>query len=414
MLYLATDQHGKQLTQNVRNEAGEVIERRQVSTRGDQPRSYLLDLARRSAAEGGFMAIVEVCGFNDWYLDLLRECGCREIVLVQPDRKSRRKTDRRDANALGELLWINRHRLLAGERVQGLRQVRILTPAEREERRLTQLRCRTGGELTRTINTVWAMLRRLNLQHDLPTKGIQTRAARAWLKKLALGAYDRLELDQLLARWDLLREQLDALDNEIARRVADHPAAQLLMSMPGGGAYTSLALAARVGDVSRFPRPRSLANYWGLTPSCHNSGETNDRLGSITKEGSPLARFLLGQMVLHALRYDPVLRRWYKRIKQRRGSKIARVAVMRRLATIVWHLLTKKQNYQVGGPPAKKVRRHEPAEPSPAPSRPSSRGRRRQPERGAATEPGAAATAVLPEETGPPGRTPAARKKVPS
>jgi len=80
------------------------------------------------------------------------------------------------------------------------------------------------------------------------------------------------------------------------------------------------------------------------------------RLGSITKEGSRVARFLLGQMVLHVLRKDGAMRNWYRQIRRRRGSKIARVAVMRRLATIIWHMLRKQEGYQCGGPPRRKLR----------------------------------------------------------
>jgi len=94
----------------------------------------------------------------------------------------------------------------------------------------------------------------------------------------------------------------------------------------------------------------SLANYWGITPVCRNSGEATDRLGSITKEGSALARYLLGQMVLHALRKDAWMRSWYQRIKKRRGSKIARVAVMRQLTTRLCHVLKHQHPYVPGGP----------------------------------------------------------------
>jgi transposase len=125
--------------------------------------------------------------------------------------------------------------------------------------------------------------------------------------------------------------------------------------MPGAGAYASLALAARIGRIERFPRPESLANYWGLTPGCRNSGEATDRLGSITKQGSATARFILGQMVLHVLRRDATMRAWYLRIKKRRGAKIARVAVMRRLATILWHMLKHNAPYVVGGPPRRQL-----------------------------------------------------------
>ena len=96
---------------------------------------------------------------------------------------------------------------------------------------------------------------------------------------------------------------------------------------------------------------------WGLTPRCRDSGETKQRLSSITKEGSALARFVLGQAVVHVLRKDAVLRHWYKEIKRRRGSKIARVAVMRRLTTIIWNLLSKEQTYVPGGPRRQAERR---------------------------------------------------------
>ena len=54
---------------------------------------------------------------------------------------------------------------------------------------------------------------------------------------------------------------------------------------------------------------------------------------------------------------DTWMRTWFRAIKRRRGSKIARVAVMRRLATIIWHLLTKSEPYVCGGPPHARLKR---------------------------------------------------------
>jgi transposase len=121
MLYLAVDQHRKQLTVNLRNEAGDVLVKRQVSTQWTRVREFMDDVRMRSSPEGGFVTILEVCGFNDWLLKLLAEYGCRETLLIQPTKRSKKKTDRRDASALGEILWVNRQRLLAGQRVQGFR-----------------------------------------------------------------------------------------------------------------------------------------------------------------------------------------------------------------------------------------------------------------------------------------------------
>lgn len=347
MLYLGIDLHSKQLTINLRGEDGEVLQRRQVSTRGDEPRKFLAEVAERAGGEG-YVAIVEVCGFHDWLAELLPACGCREIVLIQPDKRSKRKTDRRDAQHLSEILWVNRERLLKGQKVQGLRRVVPPTPADRDDRRLTQLRRNVGAELTRTINAIRYILRRLNIEQHCPTKGIQTKAARKWLKEtVQLSDLDRFEINHLLAQWKLLEDYQEQLDARIGERTQQHRQAVVLKTIPGASGYTALALAARIGDIKRFPSPRSLANYWGVTPSCRNSGESGQRLGSITKEGSTLARFLLGQLVLHVLKKDPTMRHWFRRIKLRRGSKIAYVAVMRRLAVIAWHMLTKHEPYHV-------------------------------------------------------------------
>ena len=156
--------------------------------------------------------------------------------------------------------------------------------------------------------------------------------------------------------WERIHHAVLMADREQAGRDVS-PTAAIIATIPGAGAYSSLTLSSRIGSIERFPRPSSLANYWGLTPGCRNSGDVTDRLGSITKQGSATARYILGQLVLHVLRRDGAMRAWYLRIKKRRGSKIARVAVMRRLATILWHMLKHHQAYQVGGPPRQKLRR---------------------------------------------------------
>jgi len=188
---------------------------------------------------------------------------------------------------------------------------------------------------------------------DYPTDTFQTKQGRAWLAKLRLSEIDRLEMDLLLQQWDLWELQLEDLDRRIAERVEARSApagepmsdVQLLLSIRGVAFFTALTLASRIGDIRRFPSPRSLANYFGLTPGCRNSGNSQHRLGSITKEGSAIVRFVLGQMVLHALKHDPRIRSWYQKIKRRRGSKIARVAVMRKLTEIIWYMLTHGQPY---------------------------------------------------------------------
>jgi transposase len=244
---------------------------------------------------------------------------------------------------------------LADQRVQGVRRVQAPTEQEAENRQLTVLRQRLGQLHTRTINRIKHLLRKHNLEQEQPAKGLDTKRTRKWLTALNLNLMDRMEMDLLLAQWTVWDEQLEKLETEIQQRQKQHPTASIVATIPGCAAYGSLALASRIGAIERFPRPESLANYWGLTPGCRNSGEATDRLGSITKQGSSMARFILGQLVVHVLRRDAWMKAWYGRIKRRRGSKIARVAVMRRLAEIIWHMVKHNEAYVAGGPPRRKL-----------------------------------------------------------
>ena len=354
MLYLAIDQHAKQITVCVRDESGDSVLRRQVSTRPEKIEAFFQQL---SEMDTEFMAILEVCGFNDWLIDTLRKQNCREIVLIHPEKPSKKKTDRRDAQKLADLLWLNRERLAKGEVVRGLRRVYMVTAKEREDRQLTSLRKSLGQRRTRTLNKIRRIINRHNLIWQYPTKSFQTQAGQKWLAEVKLPEIDRLEMDMLLAEWTKWDEQIAKVDATIIERANQvdpgktHSPTQILMTAPGVSYYSGLTLASRIGPIERFPRPRSLANYFGLTPGCRNSGNNQDRLGSITKEGSKIARFVLGQLVLHFLKHDHKMKAWYRRIKLRRGSKIARVAVMRRMTTSFWHMLHHEEAYSIGGPP---------------------------------------------------------------
>jgi len=343
---LGIDQHARQITISLPDDNGDVRQARQVPTQPEKVHAFFVQLTSERLRDGeSFVAVLEVCGFNDWLIRMLREYHCHKVILIQPDERKKCKTDRRDAAALSELLWANRERLLQGKPVRGLRQVDIASSTDQENRRLTTLRKEAGQARTRLVNKVRHILRRHNLQWQMPTKRLPTKAAIAWLKQLVLPEIDRLEMNHLLADVEQVQQRVKELERVIAQRCGVSAEAGLIASMPGVSYFTATSLACRVGRVERFPRAQSLANYWGLTPGCRNSGENTQRLGNITKAGSSMARWLLAQVTHKVLRKDARLREWFKRIKRRRGASIARVAVMRKLATIIWHMLSKRKTY---------------------------------------------------------------------
>jgi hypothetical protein len=116
MLYLGIDQHARQITISLRDEADDVVQARQVSTQPEKINAFFEQFVHERLRNGECsVAVLEVCGFNDWLIRMLKEYHCHKVILIQPEDRKKRKTDRRDAAALSELLWANRDRLLYGK-----------------------------------------------------------------------------------------------------------------------------------------------------------------------------------------------------------------------------------------------------------------------------------------------------------
>lgn len=232
MLYLGIDQHAKQLTVSLRGGDGDVILNRQVSTEPERCLEFLTQLQVK-AGDDGYRAIVEVCGFNDWLLELLPKHGCRQVVLIQPEKKPQVKTDRRDAHALSELLWVNRDRIEAGQPIRGVRQVAVPSKMDAENQRITMLRRDAGRHHTRTINQIKHILRRHNLQWQMPTKTFPSARAVLWLKAVMLPTWDRTEMNHHMEELERLTKRMLSLEEEITKRAQGIESVELLRTIPG-------------------------------------------------------------------------------------------------------------------------------------------------------------------------------------
>ncbi len=115
------------------------------------------------------------------------------------------------------------------------------------------------------------------------------------------------------------------------------PVCQRLMSAPGVGALVALTYRAAVDDPGRFAKSRTVGAYFGLTPKKYQSGET-DIDGGITRVGDAMVRTALYEaahiMLTRASRFS-ALKRWAMDVAKRRGMKRAKVALARKLATVL-------------------------------------------------------------------------------
>jgi transposase len=361
MLYLAIDQHKHQLTINIRNEQGEVMQKGQISTNHADIDDFFVPFSKKARKHRGYMAIVEVCGFNDWLLEKLKKTQCSEIVVIQPDNSAMNKTDKRDANALGELLWNNRKRLQGGQRPNGIRRIFPADPTDAQVRQLANFRQHLVGQRTKIVNKIKGIINKHNMAQDAPTEIYSTKKFRQWIANVQLPFVDRFEIDIHIQSWELYDKQILEVEAELVKRSEASEAKMKelyrLKAIPGISAMGAITLLSRIGDIKRFRNPDSLANYFGLPPGCHNTAGKH-RVGGITKRGNAMARNILNFAVNHVVRKDPLMKAWHKKIKSKKGAKTARVAVMRRLATIIWHVLRWEKLYQF---------RYDP--PSPAPKK---------------------------------------------
>ncbi len=79
MFFPGIDQHTLQLTVSLRDQHGDGLLARQVSTQPEKILEFFDQLTRQCAqSEEQFIAVVEVCGVSDWLIRMLRDYRCHK------------------------------------------------------------------------------------------------------------------------------------------------------------------------------------------------------------------------------------------------------------------------------------------------------------------------------------------------
>lgn len=247
------------------------------------------------------------------------------------------KTDKIDARVLAQL-----------GAADFLPEVWAPDEATRALRRRIAHRSSLVRQRTRLRNQVHAVLAR-NLI-DAPVTDVFGQAGRRWLADVLLAEHEREQVDSNLRLHDALEGEIELVERQFAEQALARGDVRHLMTIPGVGAITALAMVAVIGDVTRFPGPRQLVGYLGLDPRVRQSGEKAARHGHISRAGQAHARGLLIEAAHTAIRTPGPLRAFHARIAARRGKQIAICATARKLAVLAWHLLSKDEDYRYGAP----------------------------------------------------------------
>lgn len=161
----------------------------------------------------------------------------------------------------------------------------------------------------------------------------------------------------LLDAWRDIRKHTANLDRQLLAAARNSRAAQLLMTIPGIGAITSLSFSAAIEDPGNFKRSRSVGAWLGLTTRRYQSGEL-DFDGHISRRGDSHLRSLLYEAAVVMLtrtssRHESSLKDWGLKLRERLGIKRAAVAVARKLAVIMHSMLKTGEPFdKLAGAPA--------------------------------------------------------------
>jgi transposase len=175
-------------------------------------------------------------------------------------------------------------------------------------------------------------------------------AGRKWLARLPLPAGEGDLLRRYVDELERVSAQLAHLDKTLARQALDDPRAVRLMTIPGVSSVVASTVLASIGDIRRFPTPERLSSYFGLTPRIRQSGDHPARHGRITKQGNSDARRMLVEAAWSAKTAPGPLRAFFARVQRKRGAPAAAVATARKLAVMIWHVLTDDADYHYARP----------------------------------------------------------------
>ena len=328
------DAHLKYVSVAVLDRMGKVALETTVSTK--EPERLLAALAPYRPLE----VVVETCPFWPWLYDLLVPAGIgfhlAHAKQLRAIAAAPQKNDAVDARLLARML------------LSGLIPEAYPRPADqRDLLRLLRHRTTLVRYRTRLAGRIHSQLHQQRL--SLPREQLLRRATRAWLEETAwprLTTEQRAIVTTHLELIDRLAPLIRALERRIATAAVGHATAPLLATIPGIGPYRSLLLAAELDPITRFPRAEHVVSYAGLAPVTRSSGGHTHH-GSIPRGANRWVRGALVSAIPSHVRYAPTspVTVAYEQLKTRLGWRVARVAAARKLARVVYVMLTRRTRW---------------------------------------------------------------------
>jgi len=304
------------------------IQLAQLDHRKDDVRDFYSKLT------GQVIVGLEAGGYSSWFEAMLEELGhtvwTGHATEIRRRANWRQKNDRRDAELILEIMLkgdfpkVHRH---SRESVEVLRMLRYRA-------RLVKMRTMISNNL-----------QAIAISSGLTERSrMLSRAGQQRLKNARMTPAIKHQSEDLVSLLIPLNERIGRVDRWLKEQALTDERVKLLMTHPGVGVLTSLGVVHTLEPFNRFSRQRSVVAYVGLEPMERSSAERK-RFIVISKAGSRLLRFLLGEAAHTAVRIDEDLKQFYERVGKRRGKSKATVAVARKLLIRCWIMLRDNIDY---------------------------------------------------------------------
>ena len=324
MQHIAIDLGGRESQVCIRAPNGEILSERRVRTTKLGP---LLE------GQPPSRVILETCSeafhVADQALGIGLEVRVVPATLVRSLGVGSRgvKTDQRDARILSEVSC----------RID-LPSVHVPSETARRIKTLCGMRDGLVESRTKLINSVRGWLRSFALRPRTGTTRCFVTRLRALVEEREVEVPRYVE--RQLRSIEFLNEQIDEANDDVEQTAKQMELCERLMTVPGVGPVTALRFVSAIDQIERFKSAAAVESYLGLTPGERSSGDRRRRT-SITKAGSTHARWALVQAAWAARRYrgglDPMAL-WSNKVQERRGKRIAIVALARKIAGVLYAL----------------------------------------------------------------------------
>lgn len=327
--YIGVDLHKKTCYITVMDKEGELQKQTEISTDTDKVSKFFRNYQKAE------VAVESTLNWIPFY-ENLESLGLK-VKLSNPLQtkaiaSARIKNDKVDSKILADLLRTN---LLPTAYIQP-KEIRDLKELVRQRIHYVELR-------TRIKNKIHSVLFKTNTKHSF--SNLYGKAGMEFLRGLKIRKVYRQELNRYLITLDLLNNQIDELSETIKSTAKVDYDCQLLMTVPGISFFSALVIKSEIGDVSRFANGNKLCSYAGLIPSTYQSAE-KVRNGRITKRGSKYLRKVLIDAVTLRSNKPNKISVFYRKLKKKKGTGKAKVAAARKLATVVFAILSDKQPFR--------------------------------------------------------------------